>query len=146
MSLLATRNLSRRFGGLDAVRDVNLTLEPGRIRALICIGSNPVAAWPDQLKTVRAMEALDLVDLCRVDMRMDQQGNLYILEVNPLPLLLPDPEEASFVASSQAAGYDYDAMINRIITIACERLDLPIAETRRMPRLFTKASESQSKV
>lgn len=35
MSLLATRNLSRRFGGLDAVRDVNLTLEPGRIRALI---------------------------------------------------------------------------------------------------------------
>lgn len=35
MSLLATRNLSRRFGGLDAVKDVNLTLEPGRIRALI---------------------------------------------------------------------------------------------------------------
>ncbi|MEQ9041137.1 MAG: ABC transporter ATP-binding protein [Silicimonas sp.] len=35
MSLLATRNLSRRFGGLDAVRDVNLTMEPGRIRAQI---------------------------------------------------------------------------------------------------------------
>ena len=35
MSLLATRSLSKRFGGLDAVKDVNLTLEPGRIRALI---------------------------------------------------------------------------------------------------------------
>ena len=35
MSLLATRGLSRSFGGLDAVRDVSLTLEPGRIRALI---------------------------------------------------------------------------------------------------------------
>lgn len=35
MTLLQTRGLSKRFGGLDAVRDVNLTLEPGRIRALI---------------------------------------------------------------------------------------------------------------
>ena len=35
MSLLATKSLSKSFGGLDAVRNVDLTLEPGRIRALI---------------------------------------------------------------------------------------------------------------
>ena len=35
MSLLETRGLSKRFGGLDAVMDVDLTLEEGRIRALI---------------------------------------------------------------------------------------------------------------
>ncbi|MBT8424929.1 MAG: ABC transporter ATP-binding protein [Silicimonas sp.] len=35
MSLLATRGLSKSFGGLDAVRGVDLTLKPGRIRALI---------------------------------------------------------------------------------------------------------------
>ena len=35
MSLLATQNLSKSFGGLDAVKGVNLTLEPGKIRALI---------------------------------------------------------------------------------------------------------------
>ena len=121
-------------------------VDPTGVRR-ICPAPIP-AAKSEQIKRIarRAMEALDLVDLCRVDMRMDQQGNLYILEVNPLPLLLPDPEEASFVASAQAAGYDYDAMVNRIITIACERLGLPIAETRRIPRLFPKASESQSKV
>ncbi|MBT8417478.1 MAG: ATP-binding cassette domain-containing protein, partial [Silicimonas sp.] len=35
MSLLATRGLSKSFGGLDAVKNVDLTLKPGRIRALI---------------------------------------------------------------------------------------------------------------
>ena len=35
MSILQTRNLSRSFAGLLAVDDVNLTVEPGQIRALI---------------------------------------------------------------------------------------------------------------
>ncbi len=37
-------------------------LEPGtgRVRALLTVGGNPVLAWPDQVKTVRALEALDL--------------------------------------------------------------------------------------
>ena len=35
---------------------------------LVCIGSNPVAAWPDQLKTVRAMQQLDL--LVTLDMKL----------------------------------------------------------------------------
>jgi D-alanine-D-alanine ligase len=77
-----------------------------------------------------AMRALDLNDLCRVDMRMDKNGQLYILEVNPLPLLLPDPQEASFVASAQAAGYSYGEMVNRILEIAAERLAIPLAASR----------------
>lgn len=35
MSLLETHSLSKRFGGIDAVSDVSLTLERGGIRALI---------------------------------------------------------------------------------------------------------------
>ncbi len=37
-------------------------LEPGegRVRALLTVGGNPVLAWPDQVKTVRALESLDL--------------------------------------------------------------------------------------
>jgi len=34
---------------------------PGRIRALIVMGGNPVAAWPDQLKVIAAMKKLDLL-------------------------------------------------------------------------------------
>ena len=39
-----------------------------RIRALISIGGNPVMAWPDQLRTVEALQALDL--LVQVDVTM----------------------------------------------------------------------------
>jgi anaerobic selenocysteine-containing dehydrogenase len=44
-------------------------LEPGegQVRALICIGGNPVVAFPDQHKMVRALEGLDL--LVSVDVR-----------------------------------------------------------------------------
>lgn len=73
-----------------------------------------------------AMEALELYDLCRTDLRMDEQENIYILEVNPFPLLLPDPEQASFVYSSLAAGYSYDAMVNKIVEVAATRLGLKL--------------------
>lgn len=34
---------------------------PGRVRALICIGGNPMSAWPDQRRTEAAIENLDLM-------------------------------------------------------------------------------------
>jgi len=89
-----------------------------------------------------AMKHLELVDISRVDMRMDTDGNLYVLEVNPLPLLLPDPQEASFVASSLAAGYSYIEMVNRIVAVSAERLGLiadPQAKSRPLqPKLARK--------
>lgn len=72
----------------------------------------------------RAMNALQLTDFCRMDTRMDKDGNVYILEVNPLPLLYPDPEQASFVYSARAAGYSYNAMVQKMVTVACNRLNV----------------------
>jgi anaerobic selenocysteine-containing dehydrogenase len=51
-----------------ALSDEILYEGPERIRVLICLGSNPIAAWPDQLKTIRAMEKLELL-VC-LDMKM----------------------------------------------------------------------------
>ncbi|MDO8863480.1 molybdopterin-dependent oxidoreductase [Haliea sp. E1-2-M8] len=34
---------------------------PGQVRALICLGGNPMTAWPDQRKTMAAMESLELL-------------------------------------------------------------------------------------
>lgn len=73
---------------------------------------------------LHAMQALELHDLCRMDLRMDQEGNIFILEVNPLPLLFPDPEQASFVYSSQVAGMTYDDMVNQIVAVTAKRLKL----------------------
>lgn len=71
---------------------------------------------------LRAMRALNLVDVCRMDLRMDSQGNAYILEVNPLPLLYPDPEQASIVYAARAVGYTYNDLIQKILNAAQERL------------------------
>lgn len=53
-----------------AVADEILLEGEGQIRALISCGGNPVAAWPDQPKTVAAMEKLEL--LVQVDPFMSQ--------------------------------------------------------------------------
>lgn len=57
------RNLSRTAMGMPtAAAAEEILLEgPGRIRALVVIGGNPVAAWPDQERTVEAMRKLDLL-------------------------------------------------------------------------------------
>lgn len=67
---LRSRDLVNSAAGLPtgALADEILHPGEGRIRVLVCIGSNPVAAWPDQLKTLDAMQALDL--LVTLDMKM----------------------------------------------------------------------------
>ncbi len=69
---LRSRDLGNSAAGLPtaALSDEILYDGEGRIRALICVGSNPIAAWPDQLKAVRAMENLDL--LVTLDMKMSE--------------------------------------------------------------------------
>jgi len=46
----------------------------GQVRALINLGGNPVAAWPDQLKTIAAMKKLDL--LVQIDIKMSATAKL----------------------------------------------------------------------
>ncbi|MGD9999670.1 MAG: molybdopterin-dependent oxidoreductase, partial [Ilumatobacteraceae bacterium] len=43
-----------------ALADEILEPGPGRVRALLTVGGNPVLAWPDQITAVRALESLDL--------------------------------------------------------------------------------------
>jgi anaerobic selenocysteine-containing dehydrogenase len=59
-----------RIGGFERLGDELPTsmladeiLEPGegQVRAMFVVGGNPVLAWPDQRKTLRALEALDLL-------------------------------------------------------------------------------------
>ena len=54
---------------------------------------------------------------------MDTKGQPYILEVNPLPLLDPDPAEA-YRFCLPAAGITYTQMIERILYSAIGRLNL----------------------
>ncbi len=51
-----------------ALADEILLEGDGQVRALICVGGNPMAAWPDQVKTQRALQALDLLVTFEVEM------------------------------------------------------------------------------
>jgi len=68
------RGLRQLYGEMPTAALADEILEPGggQVRALLVVSGNPVAAWPDQQKTVRALEALDLL-VC-LDIRMNATG------------------------------------------------------------------------
>ncbi len=75
--------------------------------------------------TLAAFHALGCRDWARVDLRLDAAGLPQVIEVNPLPGILPDPEQHScFPLAASAAGLSYDAMIAAVVDAACERLGI----------------------
>lgn len=70
-------------------------------------------------------------DWSRVDVRLDQHGRPNILEVNPLPGILPNPEDnSSFPKAARAAGMSYNELINTVLDIAMKRNGImPITHT-----------------
>ncbi|MBI2442061.1 MAG: D-alanine--D-alanine ligase [Lentisphaerae bacterium] len=77
-----------------------------RIRDLVC----------------RALEILGVRDWCRVDLRLDASGNPHLLELNPLPGILPAPSDNSALpAAARAAGYSYQELILEVAKHALRR-------------------------
>jgi len=68
---------------------------------------------------VRAYKSVDCRDFGRVDFRVDQAGNPYVLEINPLPNLGPDDV---FVLFAKVKGMSYNQIINKIMDEALTRL------------------------
>ena len=76
---------------------------------------------------LRAMErtcrttftALGCRDVARVDLRMNAQGRIFVLEVNPLPGLTPDYSDLCLIANG--AGLEYRTLIGDILSGAIKR-------------------------
>ena len=70
----------------------------------------------------RTCAVLRIRDWCRIDVRLDDTGAPNILEVNPLPGILPNPEDNSCLPkAARTAGYSYSALIHRVVDEACGR-------------------------
>jgi D-alanine-D-alanine ligase len=67
---------------------------------------------------LRAYEAMGCRDYARVDLRVDDDGDIWILEVNPNPDLI---EGAGFVQCAEASGRSYAQVLGEITRMALER-------------------------
>ncbi len=73
----------------------------------------------------KAYNVLGCRDWSRIDLRLDAAGRPHILEVNPLPGILPKPEDNScFPKAARAAGMSYNELINSVLSLALERCGL----------------------
>ena len=73
----------------------------------------------------RTARVLRLRDWSRLDLRLDADGVPNVLEVNPLPGVLPDPAANScYPKAARAAGMDYTAMVLAVVDAAAHRLGL----------------------
>jgi D-alanine-D-alanine ligase len=70
----------------------------------------------------KAFQVLRCRDWCRIDVRFDQDDTPNILELNPLPGILPNPEDHSaFPMAARHAGLHYDTMLNEVLNLAIKR-------------------------
>jgi D-alanine-D-alanine ligase len=83
------------------------------------------------LKTVieavcrRAFSVLRCRDWCRIDLRLDLKGEPHIIELNPLPGILPDPRDNScFPKAARSADLSYNRMLQTVLYHAAMRYGL----------------------
>ncbi|HZV13030.1 MAG TPA: D-alanine--D-alanine ligase [Candidatus Kapabacteria bacterium] len=86
---------------------------------------------PEQLRKqietmcLRAYRALRILDWARIDVRLDANNMPHIIEINPLPGILPRPEDNScFPKAARTAGYSYDQLMQTVLRLAAERYGL----------------------
>ena len=102
----------------------------------------PAKLTPAELRSMERIAretfvALDCRDVARVDLRMDDTGEIYVLEVNPLPGLTPGYSDLCLIAN--AANIDYRSLIGEILAGGLKRLrekrraERSEAEAARMP-------------
>jgi anaerobic selenocysteine-containing dehydrogenase len=106
---LRVRDLGDNAGGLptSALADEILVEGEGRVRALFNLGGNPMAAWPDQLKTYEAMQALDLN--VSLDIKMSATAKMCDYVIAPKLSLEADgttlPNETIWGYGAATTGY-----------------------------------------
>jgi D-alanine-D-alanine ligase len=85
-----------------------------------------LAELPDELRArlqkvaVDAYRALRVRDYGRVDLRLTETGDIYVLEVNASCYL---ERSSEFAVSAAAAGIEYQALVQRIVDAALKRYE-----------------------
>lgn len=101
----------------DAIQSVDNKKQTPREK--ICPAVLPQELADEMIRiSIAAFKALQLRDFARVDLRMDQNQNIYILEINSMASLGPT---GSYVYSAGKAGYDFKMLVNKMLDVGVIR-------------------------
>ena len=85
--------------------------------------------------TLQAYRVLGCRDWSRIDVRLDARGRPNVVEVNPLPGILPNPADNScFPKAARAAGMSYDELIQSCLKLAALRQGVALGRSLRKIR------------
>lgn len=88
-------------------------------RQKICPANIPTELAEKMIEySKQAFQALELRDFGRVDIRLDENNNIYLLEINSMASL---GQTGSYVAAAKVAGYGFSALVNKILDVASVR-------------------------
>jgi len=86
-------------------------------------GIAPELAERIQATAFAAHRAIGCRDWARVDVRLDAEGVPNVLEINPLPGIIPDPAANScFPRAAAAAGLSHTELIQTVVRVAWRRV------------------------
>lgn len=68
--------------------------------------------------SIAAFQSLQLRDFARVDLRMDEEQNIYILEINSMASL---GTTGSYVYAAEKAGYSFKMLVNKMLDVGVIR-------------------------
>jgi D-alanine-D-alanine ligase len=84
------------------------------------IESGPARELPDEKAAEvhhlckRAYRALEMSGFARIDMRLDTEGNVWVIEANPNPQIARGED---FAASAEKIGLSYETVLQRILNL-----------------------------
>lgn len=87
-------------------------------RSIFPVDVKPALAEHMQQVAVEAFNALRLRDYARIDLRLTDHDEIFVIEVNPNCYL---ERESEFARAAAAGGVEYDALIARIMELALAR-------------------------
>ncbi|HUF14101.1 MAG TPA: GNAT family N-acetyltransferase [Longimicrobiales bacterium] len=82
---------------------------------------------------IDATAALGVTGYARVDLRVDDEGGIWVVDVNPNPDLAPS---AGLARMGRAAGWAYDELVERIIQQAVSGFRLGAVERRHVEQIW----------
>ena len=120
-------SLPKNFIPMDSYEVKWLIDSPeGNIETVFCPAKIDKKLWL-KIKEIclKAKEVLDILDWCRIDLRLNRDGVPNILEINQIPGIIPDPKENSrFPLAARKAGYSFEQMLDKIIKSASKRYNI----------------------